>query len=218
MSLSLDQLSACYPKATSQNLSRFIEPLNGAIEKYQINTPQRLAMFLAQAGHESAQLNATVENLNYSAKALLTVFPKYFDTKSATLCEHRPETIANIVYANRMGNGPSENGDGWKFRGRGIFQHTGKNEYIRLSGSLGIDLVAQPELLEGPVFATLGAGDFWKLHVFNAVADKPASWTTVYKGITYDPFKWVTFRINGGLNGLDDRLALWKNAKHALGI
>lgn len=211
MNLSLEQLQACYPKATTQNVSRFFEPLKETIERYEINTDRRLAFFLAQAGHETKQLEAMIENLNYSAERLLAVFPKYFDAKSAVSFAHKPQAIANVVYANRLGNGNPLSNDGWTYRGRGYFHHTGKEEYDRLSKSLGVDLVNQPELLEGPLVASLAAGDFWKMKSLNNVADKPDDWVREWKGRNHNPFEWCCVLINGGYNGLDQRTMLYGN-------
>ena len=116
--------------------------------KFGINTSLRLAHFLAQAGHESGGFKLTQENLNYGAKGLRGLFGKYFPTDElAKLCERKPEKIANIIYSNRMGNGSKESGDGWKFRGRGYIQLTGRDNYTAFGKSVGVDIPANPDLV-----------------------------------------------------------------------
>lgn len=209
MNLSLDHLRSCYPNATAQNISRFFEPLRETFEKNEINTVRRMAFFLAQVGHETKSLSAMVENLNYKADRLLTIFPKYFDAKTALSFAGKPEAIANRVYADRLGNGPTESGDGWKYRGRGPFHHTGKDEYALLSKNIGVDVVNQPELLEGPLVGSLASGDFWSRKLINNVADKPDDWAREWKGRNHNSFEWCCVLINGGYNGLDQRVLLY---------
>lgn len=139
---------------------------------YQVNTPLRIAHFLAQAEHESG-LKPISENLNYSAKGLSSIFRKYFPTPADTLrYERKPLLIANKVYANRMGNGAESSGDGWKYRGRGFFQITGKNNYIMLSKDARIDCFNNPDLLLEEPNALISALWYWNKHKLNDLADK----------------------------------------------
>jgi putative chitinase len=159
-----------------------------------IDTKERVNMFLAQCGHESAGFTRFNENLNYSAKALRGVFGRYFlDDKIASEYERKPEKIANRVYANRMGNGSENSGDGWKYRGRGIIMTTGKSNYKEFSEYSGIDAVNNPDLLSTDISVAIqSAVWFWNKNNLNKYCDK-------------NDFIGLTKRINGGLNGLADR-------------
>ena len=157
-------------------------------------TKDQLCMFLAQTGHESSGFTRFTENLNYSKKALLTVFPKYFPTATiADAYARQPEKIANKVYANRMGNGSACSGDGWKYRGRGPIQITGKANYRKLEYDTGILCVRSPDLLLNPYEGVKSAFWFWDTHGLQIV----------------DDIERCTRIINGGLNGLDDRKELY---------
>ena len=126
-------------------------PLNDAMAEYGITTPARQAAFLAQVAHESARLGVLEENLNYSAEGLVKVFPRHFPTlKAAALYARQPEKIASKVYANRLGNGDEESGEGWLYRGRGLIQITGADNYRACGTALGLDLIASPEKLTIP--------------------------------------------------------------------
>ena len=172
---------------------KWVDALNTTCDKFEINTPERVAGFLSQVGHESGGLKFVVENLNYSAPALRTVFGKYFtDDSQANAYARQPEKIANKVYANRMGNGDEKSGDGFKYRGRGLVQCTGKDTYAAFGNAVGVDTVDNPEALEAPDAAALSAGWFWSTHHLNSLADA--------KDVV-----GMTRRINGGTNGLDDR-------------
>lgn len=145
------------------------DPLNNACERFQINTPLRIAALLAQVGHESARLSRVVENLNYSAEGLQKTWPSMFDAKLAAEYARKPERIANAVYNARMGNtGP---GDGWKYRGRGLIQITGANNYAACGKALQLDLITHPELLERPQHAATSAAWFWDGMNLNTLAD-----------------------------------------------
>ena len=125
-----------------------IAMLPDTIAKFELNTPLRLAHFLAQAGHESGGFKAVQENLNYGAKGLLGIFKKYFPTpEKAALYERKPEKIANLVYGGRMGNGPEPTGEGWKFRGRGYIQLTGKDNYKAFDAVVAESIVDNPDLV-----------------------------------------------------------------------
>ncbi|CAA7618992.1 Chinitase domain protein [Magnetospirillum sp. LM-5] len=203
--LSADILRAALPAARPTDIARFATPLTEACAEWSIDTPLRLAAFLAQIAHESGQLRALVENLNYSAEALLLVFPRHFDASQATAYARQPERIGSKVYANRMGNGYETSGDGWRYRGRGLIQVTGKANYAACGTALGLDLIAQPELLEQPAPAARSAGWFWHSNRLNGPADAR-------------DIETITRRINGGLTGLDDRKAHYARACAALEV
>jgi putative chitinase len=181
----------------------WVDPINETLERFKINEAIQIAAFLAQVGHESAQLSVTEENLNYSANGLRSVFPKYFTVEQADQYARKPEKIANRVYANRMGNGDEASGDGWRYRGKGLIQITGKHNHERCGNSLGLDLIANPELLLETTNAALSAGWFWYSRGLNGIAGD---------------IRAVTKVINGGLNGLEDRQRLFKLSKMALGV
>lgn len=145
------------------------DPLNAACERFQIDTRLRLAAFLAQIGHESTRLTRVVENLNYSAAGLMIQWKDQFDADLAAACARKPERIANIAYGGRMGN--TAPGDGWKYRGRGLIQITGKNNYVACGEALGMDLLTHPELLERPQHAAMSAAWYWDSRNLNALAD-----------------------------------------------
>lgn len=173
--------------------SEFLNPINFVLIKYDINTPLRIQHFLAQVLHESGNLKVFSENLNYSENGLMTVFKKYFPTKESTIGYVRnPVKIANKVYSNRMGNGDELSGDGFKYKGRGAIQLTGKNNYSNISKDTGIDFVKRPELLETIEYALLSAGWYWNKAKLNQYADK-------------DDIITITRKINGGLTNLEDR-------------
>ena len=185
---------------------KWLDPLNETFDKYQINTPQRQACFLGQTLHESGNFKFTRENLNYSAKALMSTWPSRFpDMDTAMQYERQPEKIASKVYVGRMGNETPE--DAAKYIGRGLIQVTGKEAYQYCGEALGVDLLANPELLEEPRYATLSAGWFWNKKGLNALADEG----------TFESFEVMTKRINGGLLGLDDRKSKMIEALKALG-
>lgn len=169
-------------------------------ENYGLTTNLRIAHFMAQIEHES-NLKPVVENLNYSEQGLLKIFPKYFNATQAKQYARKPMQIANRVYANRMGNGTEQSGDGWKYRGRGFIQITGKSNYTSLSNDVKIDFVANPDLLLNEANSMISALWFWSKNGLNELADK-------------DDINGATRRINGGLNGLDHRkqlLVKWKS-------
>jgi putative chitinase len=176
------------------------------MEKFQINTPLRLAHFLAQCGHESGGFKATQENLNYSADGLKKIFPKYFPGNIAESYARNPEKIASKVYGGRMGNGGEETKEGYKFRGRGYIQLTGKENYTSFAKSIGEDTVANPDLV-ATKYALASAGWFFSKNGLNAIADKGADDATVTA---------VTKRVNGGTIGLPDRIKHFKEYYHLL--
>jgi len=175
-------------------------------EKYEINTALRLAHFLAQINHESGDMKRLEENLNYSAKRLLEVFPKYFDSYEIALSyANKPKMIASRVYANRMGNGDEASGDGYKYRGRGLIQLTGKTNYVAFDRFLNADgeIISNPDLVaKNKEYAVLTAFFYWDNRRLNNLIDKDVN--------QYFTCKEITKRINGGYNGLDDR---WQRFK-----
>lgn len=181
--------------------------LNDALDQFEINTPKRAAVFLAQIAHESGELRRLVENLNYSADRLRQVWPKRFPTlERAKAYEHNPQKLASCVYANRLGNGDEASGDGWKYRGRGLIQLTGRDNYRSVGQALSLPLEAQPELLEQEGSAALSAAYFWKSHGLNELADQE----------TEESFVKITERINGAQEGLNNRRQYWQTARKVL--
>ena len=175
--------------------------------KFGINTPLRLAHFLAQCGHESGGFRATQENLNYSAKGLMGIFKKYFPTLAlAQAYERKPEKIANRVYGGRMGNGPESSGEGYKFRGRGYIQLTGKENYTAFGKSIGEDMTVNQDKVSGP-YALLSAAWFFSKNGLHKIADEGSSDAVVTK---------ITKRVNGGTIGLADRIKHFKEYYHLL--
>lgn len=164
------------------------------LNDYSINSPLRISHFLAQSSHESNDFKTLSENLNYSEQGLLRTFPKYFTQDQAKHYARKPEKIANRVYANRLGNGSEQSGDGWKYRGRGAIQVTGKNNYKNCSEYLFNDdiLLTNPEMLQEPKYAILSACWYWDINNLNKIADG-------------NNIELLTRRINGGTNGLEDR-------------
>jgi putative chitinase len=206
MELTLDQLKQLLPK------NKYVEHWHGALAQlfpdYEINTPQRMAAFIAQCAHESANFAILEENLNYRWQTLRKIFPKYFPTDAlAQEYASRPnkaQAIANKVYANRMGNGPEESGDGWKYRGRGLIQLTGRQNYSWFAASLEISPEEASEYLGTFEGAAQSACWFWETNNLNQWADKGDILT-------------LTKRINGGTIGLEDRKKHYAHALHVLG-
>jgi putative chitinase len=178
-----------------------------AIYSFQINTPLRLAHFLAQCGHESGGFRLTKENLNYSAKGLNGIFKKYFPTlESALPYERKPEKIANKVYGNRMGNGPESSGDGAKYCGRGYIQLTGKDNYQAFFKSINLPVDTDPNLV-ATVYALQSAAWFFSKNKLHIIADEGATDAVVTK---------ITKRVNGGTIGLADRIKHFKEYHNLL--
>ena len=173
-----------------------ITQIPGVLDKFEINTPLRLAHFLAQCGHESGGFKVVSENLNYGAAGLQSIFKKYFTAESAKEYQRKPEKIANIVYANRMGNGNQASGEGYKFRGRGFIQLTGKDNYTAFDKSVEDDILANPELV-ATKYPLLSAAWFFHKNGLHKIADEGATDVVVTK---------VTKRVNGGTIGLPDRI------------
>jgi putative chitinase len=175
--------------------------------KFGINTPLRLAHFLAQCGHESGGFRATQENLNYSAKGLMGIFKKYFPNASlAAQYERKPAKIAARVYGGRMGNGNEASGEGYKFRGRGYIQLTGKENYTAFGKSIGEDILSNPDVVSSK-YALLSAAWFFSKNGLHKMADSGASDAVVTQ---------ITKRVNGGTIGLPDRIKHFKEYYHLL--
>jgi len=173
----------------------WIDAINATFEKFDISTPERQACFLGQCAHESGGFTALSENLNYSAASLCRVWPKRFPTVTdGQNYERNPQKIANKVYANRMGNGDEESGEGFAYRGRGLIQLTGKSNYEACGEAIGVDLVSNPDLVATPEYAALSAGWFWDKNNLNKFADE-------------NDMTGLTKKINGGTHGIEDRVA-----------
>ena len=194
--MNLDSLKGHVPDSV-------LTQIPSVMEKFGINTNLRLAHFLAQVGHESGGFKITAENLNYKATGLLNIFKKYFknadgtmNIEKAKLYERQPVKIANLVYANRMGNGDEASGDGYKYRGRGYIQLTGKTNYTAFAKSVGDDVVANPDLV-ATKYPLLSAAWFWSKNNLNQLSDAGAD-----DGVVGN----ITKKVNGGTIGLPDRI------------
>ena len=205
--ININHLRAIMPNAPQDTLEVFNEYYNRHAESFGITTATRAAGFLSQIAVESMELRATVENLNYSANGLLKTFPRYFSATTAAAYARKPQKIANRVYANRMGNGNEASGDGWRFRGRGLIQLTGRSNYLEYqnSGFCRGSVIMHPELLEKYPGALKSAMWYWLSHGLNAIADR-------------GDVTAMTRAINGGLNGLDDRKRYYERAKKAFNL
>lgn len=201
---------------TSEQLERFLPGsgmwtphLNAAFARFGISTRDRVAAFLAQTAHESAGFKRLAENLNYSAEGLAATWPSRYrgadgrPNELALRLARKPEAIANNAYANRNGNGPEASGDGWRYRGRGLIQLTGRSNYRACGVALGLPFEAEPDLVAEPHHAAMASGWFWHTRGLNALADAAA-------------FAAITRLVNGGMNGHDDRIRYWQKALKAL--
>ena len=206
MEITQQQLAQIIPK--NPYIEQWCNALNKLLPDYGIDTPQRVSAFLAQCAHESGGFVFLKENLNYRAASLRKIFPKYFPTDA--LAEqyasqpNKAEAIANRVYANRMGNGPEESGDGYRYCGRGLIQLTGRNNYESFADSIEStpeEVSAYLETFEG---AVQSACWFWETNNLHQFADT-------------DDIKTMTRRINGGFIGLEDRIKHYEHAKHVFG-
>ena len=192
--VTLELLTAICPKTKRSILEGYVKPFNEVGKHYDLfANSKRIAAFLAQTAHESGGFTAVKENLNYGAKGLMGTFKKYFTNEEiAKQYERQPEKIANRVYANRMKNGDEASGDGFKFRGRGLIQLTGRDNYTRFAKASDMTLDEVVAYLETPAGAVASAGWFWDVNKLNIYCDK-------------DDFVGLTRRINGGTIGLADR-------------
>jgi putative chitinase len=173
------------------------DELSGVMKDFNITNSFRLTHFLAQVAHESGNFKFVRENLNYSAEGLLKVFPKYFDINTAPLYARKPEMIANIVYESRMGNGNRNTGDGWRFRGRGYLQLTGKTNYKAFGDFIGVNLLVNPDLVATKYLLTSAAWFF----------EKNKLWAICDQGVDLATIRKVSQRVNGGYNGISDRVS-----------
>lgn len=171
MYVSADRLAQLFPSTSVSVLNNIIEPLSETLGQYQIITLQRVSMFLAQAGQESAGFSVWEENLNYPAQGLLQTFPSHFSPAQAAAYARQPQRIANRIYANRLGNGDESSGDGWKYRGRGSIQITGRANYQAFGATQGTDASGAISILSTQVGGLKAAGWFWDNHSLNALAD-----------------------------------------------
>jgi putative chitinase len=198
-----DQLAQIIPG--NPYLDHWYEALSQILPEYEINTPERVAAFLAQCAHESGGFKFLAENLNYRAVTLRKVFPKYFqDDATANAYAMKPAMIANRVYANRMGNGDEASGDGYRYCGRGLIQLTGKTNYSNFADSIETPLEEVTEYLQTFEGAIQSACWFWENNNLNALAD-------------VGDIKTMTKKINGGFIGLDDRIKHYEHARHIFG-
>jgi putative chitinase len=202
--LTKEHLSQLLPK--NQYLDEWLDALNAILPDYEIDTPARIAGFIAQTAHESGNYSVLTENLNYRAVTLRKVFPKYFPTDAlAESYAGKPEKIANKVYGGRMGNGAEATGDGFKYCGRGLIQLTGKDNYTAFAESLDMEVEEVPEYLETFEGAVQSACWYWEARNLNACADSKDIVT-------------MTRKINGGTIGLEDRKKHFEHALHVLGV
>ena len=193
--ITVSTFKALYPNFKG-DVDKFVSTLNAEMTNAGINTPKRIATFLSQCAHESAGFTTFSENLNYSVVGLATTFPKYFNNNTAGAYARNPQKIANKVYANRMGNGDEASGDGYRYRGRGIIQLTGKANYQAFSP----EVVKNPDSLSTNMdMAIKSAVWFWSKNSLNTLADR-------------SDIVGITKRINGGTNGLQDRVELYNKA------
>lgn len=204
--ITAEQFHKLFPRNPEPSV--WAEAMANVFPVYEINTPQRVAAFLAQCGHESGGWTVFEENLNYSAQGLRKIFGKYFPTDELALAYQRqPQKIANRIYANRMGNGPEESGDGFKYRGRGPIQLTGKSNYTAFAKDMFDDwenVVENPDWVTyDKDFALMSAIWFWNKNKLNHEAD-------------IGDIKTMTRKINGGYIGLEDRIKHYNECIHEL--
>ena len=203
MEITQEQLQSCI--GDNPYLEQWCHALNQILPEYGIDTPQRVAAFIAQCAHESNGFRALKENLNYKAESLMKIFHKYFPTAElANQYAHNQEAIANRVYANRMGNGDEASGDGYRYCGRGLIQLTGKDNYQAFADSIETDIEQLPEYLGTFEGALQSACWFWETNNLNQYADNNDILT-------------MTKRINGGTIGLEDRQKHYQHALHVFG-
>jgi putative chitinase len=205
MELTKGQLSQLLPK--NPYLDHWFHALEQLLPDYEINTPKRMAAFLAQCAHESGNFSATKENLNYRPESLVKLFSKYFDLPTAQkycALPNKQEAIANKIYASRMGNGDEASGDGYRYCGRGLIQVTGKANYTDFADSLEIKPEEAAEYMHTFEGAAQSACWFWESRKLNTYADR-------------GDIKGMTKIINGGYIGLEDRISHFEHALHIFG-
>jgi len=194
-----ENLMDIFQHRNNHKLAIFVEPVNKTIEDYGINNP---AMFIAQIGVESGGFRELEENLNYTASQLMRIFPRYFQDKDPNDYAHQPEKIANLIYANRMGNGDETSGDGYLYRGRGAIQVTGTYSYEKFAQSVEKTLEEVVEYTKTEEGAIMSAGWFWDANHINTISDDVEK---------------VSRRINGGDIGLSQRIAMYARAQEVIG-
>jgi putative chitinase len=204
MLVTLEQLQQLFPATPAATLKPYVGPINDLLPQFHIDQPLRLRAFLAQCGHESGNFKYKAEGLNYSVEGLTKTFGKYFTPALARKYARKPEAIASRVYANRMGNGDEASGEGFKFRGRGLIQITGKNNYSAFARFIGKDLDTVLKYMDTEAGAVHSACWFWASMTLNGLADIQA-------------MKTITKKINGGFNGLEDRMELYRRSKFIFG-
>lgn len=202
LTMKKEQLRSIFPRM--KDIDEWYDIMGDLLPKYEINTKERIAAFLAQCGHESGQFTIIQENLNYSADGLLRVFGRYFRDRDVNAYARNPEKIANLVYANRMNNGDTASGDGYRFRGRGVIQLTGRYNYTEFGKSIGMSPEDVSTYLETKKGALHSACWFWVTNGLNDLSDK-------------GEMRSITKRINGGYNGLEDRMHYYHIAMRVLG-
>lgn len=196
--ITIDLLKTIAPKTKQSVLEQYVGPLDEVAKYYDMyDNIHRVAGFVAQTAHESGGFNFIKENLNYSSSGLIKTFPKYFTQETAEQYQHQPEKIASRIYANRMGNGDEASGDGYKFCGRGLIQLTGRSNYTKFAGDLGISIEDCVTFMEAAEGATSSAGWFWDNNNLNQYCDS-------------DDFVMLTKRINGGTIGIEERKKLYQ--------
>lgn len=200
MMLTASALKAIMPRSEAP---KWAPPLDAAMGEFDLDTVPRMAAFLAQIAHESSELTRLSENLNYSVEGLMKTWPKRFTPLVALKYARQPEMIANYVYAGRNGNGDEASGDGWRYRGRGPIQLTGRANYAKAGKDLGVDLVGVPDAVLAPLVGARVACWFWNNRKLNALADA-------------GDFESITKAINGGLNGYAERQLYFIAAKKVL--
>jgi putative chitinase len=206
MALTMAQFSSLFPRLKGEQLDAYLPALNAALAEFHIGTPQRVAAFLAQVGHESAGLTRWEESFAYTPERLLKIFPNRVRSvaQAKDLVKAGPAAIAEHLYGMRPAMGNMRPGDGWRFRGRGPIQITGRINYATYGDAIKVPLELQPERVLEPAVGFRVAGSYWETHGCNALADE-------------QDVEQITRRINGGLNGFDDRVARWNLASQVLG-
>lgn len=202
--ITAEDINSIFPNAKDEIVEALVASQDMLAEKYGIDSPLRLAHFLGQTALESGGFRLMEENLNYSADRLMAVFPKYFRNVDARSYHRQPEKIANHVYANRMGNGNESTGDGYMFRGRGLIQLTGRNNYSLFANDNDMTVEEAAQYLTTPEGAIESAAWFWNKNDLNDLADA-------------DDINAVTKRINGGHHGLAERTKYTNGFKEILG-
>lgn len=194
-----DIFNNIFPNA--DDIDDWVEVLNNHLPDYNINTPERVAAFISQCGVETAGWTKFEENMNYSADRMMVVWPKIFNRELANQCNRKPQLVANFAYANRMGNGSPESGDGWKYRGRGLIHLTGKKNYTSFAtdtfGERAQEIIDNPDLVVDDKNVSLATALwFWDINNINSIADQ-------------QDIKRITRIVNGGLNGFSERVTLY---------